>query len=157
MSATQDWIDEFVRYVRIRGFDRKAVFRFINDTLNGKAIDHTDMKQAAVLLGALLEGAKHGDNVGAEFRRLLGVRKLRSKKFDPKNAPIDTPEWGIVANYVQGKIRHVDAVKQLQELRPATVRQCEAWIRTMKPRVQKTVAFLDALRAEAENTEKKRG
>lgn len=154
-SATDDWIEAAGRQARIEAVDPKAVMRFMINAIYRRPVDPSDMKHAAMLLFELMQGVEDGDNVGTQFRRLMKVRKLRANKFNPATADRGSPAWGIVEQYVRGEIRHAEAVYQFGELHPASTRQCEAWIQTMKPRVQQTMDFLNALRAEDNSTEKK--
>ena len=158
MSATQDWLEEASRHLAVQALDREAVIRFMNDVVNGRTAKVGDSQQAAILLVALLQGVHFGDDIGQEFRRLMGVRKLRSKLFDPKNCPMDTPAWGVVEHYVRGRISHGEAVRLFQdEVCPASERQIESWIATMKPRVERTLAELGYFEVVAQDTEKKQG
>jgi len=151
MSETQKTIDSLAGITGVKDIDRDAVLRFVNDTINDainrRAVDPSDAVQAAVLLGAVVKGLRGGDDMGKELRRLLRLRKKKQSqsKVDPGATYINSPAWNIVANYVRGEIRHVDAKKLMMAEALVGDREAARLLAVLKPKVKQTLARQDTL------------
>ena len=150
MSRAQKVIDDFLARAGIEAIEPEMILKFINDTTNRRPTAPNHTMQAAALLAGLRQGLIAGDDVGKELRRLLRIKKSRSKIYDPSTAYMGTPEFVIVQQYVSEKIPHKEAVKQFNKIHPASRRQIENWIAAIKPNVEvnldnisNLIAFLD--------------
>jgi hypothetical protein len=131
--------------------DPKAIQRFIDTTFKQESTDQGDTAQAAVLLAALAEGTKTGDDMNVELRQILHLRKNSAGKFnfDPKKAFPGSLAYDIVKQHVGGEITRVKAVEKFvsevfkHEEEPPDPRTIERWIDAMKLRVKKDIERLE--------------
>jgi hypothetical protein len=133
--------------------DPKAIQRFIDTTFKQESTDQGDTAQAAVLLAALAEGTKTGDDMNVELRQILHLRKNSAGKFnfDPKKAYPGSLAYDIVNRHLCGEIKRVEAVDEFvsklfkHKKDPPDSRTIERWIDVMKPRVKKDIDRLKSV------------
>jgi len=146
MSATQDGIEGFSIAAGIGAFDSAAVVRFINDSVNNKPVDDGDMKQAAALLAGLMRGVLLGDDIGKEFRRLMGMRKKRNNMFDPGSAYINSTAFDIVLQLERCQISLKEAIDAFNGyVAEADEKTIKSWIEAIRPRARKISEMFAAL------------
>ena len=142
--------------------DPKAIQRFIDATFKQESTDQGDTAQAAVLLAALAEGTKTGDDMNVELRQILHLRKNSAGKFnfDPKKAYPGSLAYDIVNRHLCGEITRVKAVNEFlskifkYEEKSPDARTVERWIDVMKPRVKKDIERLESVRLSWESLKK---
>jgi len=139
ISKTQKVIDLHVKIGYAPDIDPEAIKRFIYGTFGEETVDHKDALQVASLLTALTEGTRAGDDMSVELQRILGISKIRKRKFDPKTAKPATPEWHVVVLYVLGEIRWVDAKATFMDEFGYEKTTAERYIRELKPRVKAAI------------------
>ncbi|MFC1688263.1 hypothetical protein ACFL07_01215 [Pseudomonadota bacterium] len=155
MSETQKTIDNIKMVAGIDSIDPAAVVRFINDTINHRPVDPADAMNAAVLLGGLDHGVRGGDDIGKEYRRLMKVRKNRTKHFDPRYAVMGSPAWVIVEQLLRKEIKPTEAQKEIEVLAGVQETKAKEIIKMIKPRVKQTLDTLDTLESMAKKGHKK--
>lgn len=130
------------------------VSRFIDLASRDKSgeLDREAISAASSLLGGLIIAAKNGDNLNSFVHRAIGVKKLRSKMFDPETAPTSSPAFSVVSALLLKQISKKEAIEAFAEhVQPASDRQIENWIKVLKPRVEQWLQFLAFLQSEAKN------
>jgi hypothetical protein len=150
-SRTQGMIEWLVQNGYSPEIDPKAIQRFIDTTFKQESTDQGDTAQAAVLLAALAEGTKTGDDMNVELRQILHLRKNSAGKFnfDPKKAYPGSLAYDIVNRHLCGEIKRVEAVEEFvsklfkHETDPPDSRTIERWIDVMKPRIKKDIERLE--------------
>ncbi|KAA9130323.1 hypothetical protein F3N42_13375 [Marinihelvus fidelis] len=151
-SRSQEMIKWMVENGYSPKLEREAIERFIDGTLKEEVVRHEDALQVAVLLAALVQGTKAGDDMNVELRQILQLRKDSSGKFnfDPKTEYPGTLAYEIVKQHLRGEIKRVEAVERFamevfgdKSDFPDT-RTIERWIDVMKPRVGKDLERLDS-------------
>lgn len=152
-SRTQEMIAWLVENGYTPEIKPEAIHRFIAGTMKNEYVPHEDALQVAALLAALMDGVRSGDNMNAQLRQILQLRKKSSGryKFNPETAYPGSEAYEIVAQYVRDEIKHVEAIRKFEievigdEYRFAENRQIERWIAIMKPRVENDVKRLEAI------------
>ena len=92
----------------------EGINRFIDGIIKDECVHHADELQAAVLLAALAEGIRAGDDMNVELRQILHLRKNSAGKFnfDPKTAYPGSIAYDIVNRHLRGEIKRFEAVEE---------------------------------------------
>ena len=77
--------------------------------------------------------------MSVELQRILGIKKLRKTKFDPKTAKPATLEWHVVMRFVLGEIKRVDAIREFIEELGYKEHSAERYVDQLKPRVEEFI------------------
>lgn len=131
-------------------YDADAIRRFIEiaGSRPYETPDDEAIKEAASFLWNTIYDVKKGHDPKRAFSS-IGVKKVRTSKFNAEHAAIDTPEFEVVRRLVNNQLSYSEAKKHFQELRPASERQIENWIATIRPRAERVNRFLKTISGEA--------
>lgn len=119
----------------------EKILSFIRDAVDPNKMPSVEsIRATGALIFEMIQAAKYGHS-WEKYKKRLGVKKIPDKRFDPSLVTVDDPVFGLILANVKGVYSHSETVALFAEhVCPASDRQIERWIRSIRPRVEKTLA-----------------